>query len=32
MNLNKIIKNIGINAKEASGKLANTNNEKKMKH
>ena len=29
MNLNKIIKNIGINAKEASGKLANTNNEKK---
>jgi len=29
MNLNKIIKNIGINAKEASGKMANTNNEKK---
>ena len=29
MNLNKIIKNIGINAKEASVKMANTNNEKK---
>ena len=29
MNLKKIIKQLGINAKEAANKLANINNEKK---